>query len=611
MKTPVPAALLVLALLPPAFAAGNALADAPSALVRRQADSPVQWHSWGDAAFERAKKEDKPVFVTVGMFTSELTRAMARQSFANADAAALLNENFVSVYVDAKERPDVAALCQHYLQNVKQLSGPPMNLWLTPELKPFEGANYLPPTEEWGKEGFITANKRVAAAWKADPAAQRRKADEALATLKDAQPAAATAAPTAEETSRLLTEAATLWRDRFDAAHGGFGETPKQIEPELLRWLLRTEATREMALKTMQALINSAVRDPLDGGFFRYAVDAEWKQPYFQKLLSDQPRMALALLDASAATGDARYAAAAQGALTYALERLRLPNGDFAGAEDATAEAATMAYTWSADELRDLLGDAPAEEFMRLHGATAAGNIPEDAFPGVATKGRNILYRAVPLPASGPEPATLAAADKLRQGRHRRAAAERDDGSPSGSHGLMLTALARAGAELKDAGLARAAKDEAAFIRDHLRAKDGSLLRLAGRTVSAAPSDYALVIEGLRTFAHTTSDDAAEKTALDLLRIANERFWDAATHRYFVVSADTPGAWARVYSPVSSAGDPPSAEPAMLLALTAAKLDDAAARELAGQLAGTIAKDIKDSAEAPRGDLLLALARTQ
>lgn len=611
MKPPFPAVLLALAFLPPAFAAGNELADASSALVRKQADSPVQWHPWGEAAFARAKTEGKPVFVAVGVFTSELTRAMARQSFANADAAALLNENFVSVYVDAKERPDVAALCQNYLQNVKQLSGPPMNLWLTPELKPFDGANYLPPTEEWGKEGFITANKRVAAAWKADPAAQRRKSDEALATLKDAQPAAATAAPAAEETIRLLTEAATLWRDRFDAAHAGFGESPKQLEPELLRWLLRAEPTRELALKTLQALINSAVRDPLDGGFFRYAVDAAWQQPYFQKLLSDQPRLALALLDAAAATGDTRYAAAARGALTYALEQLRLPNGDFAAAEDATAEATTLAYTWSAEELSTLLGAAPAEEFMRLHGATAAGNIPEDAFPGVATKGRNILYRAVPLPAGGPEPTTLAAAAKLRQERQRRTAAERDDGSPSGSHGLMLTALARAGAELKDAALARAAKDEAAFIRDHLRAKDGSLLRLAGRTVAAAPSDYALVIEGLRTFAQVTSDAAAEKLALELLRIANERFWDATMHRYFVVAADTPGIWLRVHSPAPGAGDPPSAEPAMLLALTAAKLNDAAARELVGQLAGTIANDIKNSADAPRGDLLLALTRTQ
>lgn len=591
--------------------AADALAKEPSALLQTQVASPIEWMPWGEAAFAKAKAEQKPVFVAVGVLTSELARAMARQTFSNADAAALVNEAFVPVYVDAKERPDVAALYQNYLQAVKQLSGPPMNIWLTPELRPFEGANYLPPTEEWGKEGFLTASKRVASAWKADPAAQRRKAEDAIATVNDAQPPAATEAVDAEEITRLLNESGALWRGRYDSANGGFGESPKHPEPELLRFLLDHEDTRDMSLETLDTILNSAVRDPLDGGFFRYAVDAEWSLPYFQKQFTDQSRLALALLDAARVTGVARYDEAARDALHYALDRLRLPDGDFAAAEDATAESTTAAYLWTAAEIRELLGDAAAEEFNRIHGVKPEGNISEDAFPGTETQGKNMLHRAVPLPAGGPEQSIAAAAEKLRRQRDQRTDPLRDDGSPSGAHGLMLTAFARGGAELKDQRLADAAKQQAAFIRDRLRAKDGSLLRLAGRSIPASPADYALVIEGLLTHSRLAEDSKSEQLALELLRDVNNRYWDAANGRYFVVSAEAPGAWARLYSPTPGAGEPPSVEPAMLAALSLAKTDDKQVAEQRDTLARTVAAEIKNAADVPRGDQLLALSTAQ
>jgi uncharacterized protein YyaL (SSP411 family) len=601
--------LAVLSCLVPAaplYPAAADLAKEPSAFLQAQAGSPVNWSPWSAEAFARAQQQKKPVMLAIGTFTSELSRAMARQSFANADTGKFLNEQFVAVIVDAKERPDVAALYQNYLQIVKQVSGPPMNLWLTPDLKPFEGANYLPPTEEWGKEGFVTVTKRIAAAWTADAAAQARKADEAVAAVAAALPTAPAAAATPASIAKVLSEAGETWKARFDATNGGFGDPPKYAEPELLRFLLVQPATREMAVTTLRAIVRSPVRDALDGGFFRYGTDAAWHQPYFQKLLADQPRMALALLDAAKVTKDAEFAEAARGALKFALHRLALAGGEYVAAEDGTGEELTGSYLWTLEEIRTALGEKDAGEFAQAFGVTAAGNLPEDAFPGQAVKGKNVLFRSGPPADAATEGRLAASAAKLLQVRAQRPAARRDDGATSGAHGLLLAALARAGDELGDKELAAAARAEATFIERQLQAKAGGLLRLSGRTIEAAPADYALVIDGLLTFAEHGGTPAARKLALALVEAVNAHYWDAKVGRYFAVpAAPQPGIWARVYSPAPSAGDPPAAEPAMLLALQSHK--DVGPKDQSAALAGTLVADAGTATDPVRGDALLAL----
>jgi len=586
------------------------LSSEPSAFLCAYADTAIHWETWGDDAFARAKHEQKPVFLLIGAFTSELSRAMARQSFSNAETAAFLNDNFVCVLVDAKERPDVAALYQTYIQTVKQLSGVPLNIWLTPELKPFEGANYLPPTEEWGKEGFITTMKRVASAWKADPAAQRRKADEAIAAVVAAQaaPASAPAGDLAAETSGLLASATGAWRSRFDSVHGGFGDPPKYPEPELLRFMLRDAATRDMALATLRGVINGAIRDPLDGGFFHNSQSADWNQPYFQKTLADQARVALALLDAARASGDTRFADAAREALNYALG-LRTPAGnDFAAAEDATSEDLTATYFWTVAEIQAVLGEDNAPEFCRVYGVTAAGNIPADAFPGMTTTGKNLLYRATPSVEPSADKSLAGARAKLLERRQHRPAPRRDDSATSGTHGIMLAALARAGQQLNEPRFVAAAKAEFAFIRDHLRTGDGGLRRLADRPMEAAPEDYAMIVDGLLTFSATKGDASADTLALAFVNAAKARYWDDAAGRYFSVRPGSEtGLWARVHSPTPVAGDPPSADAAMLTAISDYKVTDKTAADLKDKLARSIAADIKDAGDGSRGDLLLAL----
>jgi uncharacterized protein YyaL (SSP411 family) len=600
------AVLCCLATAAPLYPAAADLAKAPSAFLQAHASSPVNWAPWGAEALARAQQQKKPVMLAIGTFTSELSRAMARQSFANADTAKFLNEQFVCVLVDAKERPDVAALYQNYLQIVKQVSGPPMNLWLTPELKPFEGANYLPPTEEWGKEGFVTVTKRIAAAWTADAAAQGRKADEAVAAVAAALPTAPAPAATPAAIAKALSEAGETWKARFDATNGGFGDPPKYAEPELLRFLLAQPATREMALTTLRSIVRSPVRDALDGGFFRYGTDAAWHQPYFQKLFVDQPRMALALLDAARVTKDAEFAEAARAALKFALSRLALSGGEYVAAEDGTGEELTGSYLWTLDEIRAVLGEKDAEEFAKAYGVTAAGNLPEDAFPGQAVKGRNVLYRSGPPAAAAAEKALAASTAKLLKARSQRPTPRRDDAATSGAHGLMLAALARAGDELGDKELAAAAKAEAAFIERALHAQGGGLWRLSGRTIEAAPADYALVIDGLLTFAEHGGTAGSGKLAQALVQAVNAHYWDQKVGRFFAVpDTKEPGFWARVYSPAASAGDPPAAEPAMLLALRSHK--DIGTAEQSSKLVATLVADVAAATDPVRGDVLLAL----
>lgn len=591
--------------------AASSLAGESSAFLRSHAESPVKWMTWGDAAFARAKEEQKPVFLAIGSFTSEFSRAMARQTFSNAETAAFLNENFVCVLVDAKEQPQLAALYQSYIQGVKQLRGLPLNLWLTPELKPFDGANYLPPTEEWGKEGFNTVSKRAAAGWQADPAAQRAKAEEAVARLTETQPTELSEAVDDAAIQALLTAAKEAWTARFDAANGGFGDAPKYPEPELLRWLLLDPTTREMALTTLRAFVNGGLRDPLDGGFFRYTIDPEMRQPYFQKTLADQARFALALLDAAKVSGDAALGEAARGALRYALTQLRMTDGDFFAAEDATLETLTPSYFWKASEISDALGAAAAKEFSSAYGVTAEGNIPADTFAGVPG-GSNLLRQTSPPADPAVEKSLADSRAKLLAIRLQRAAPLKESNATSGAHGLLLQALARAGVQLKDTQLLEAAKKQVAFIRDQLVLPDGSLLRVAERTVAAVPEDYAFVISGLEAYRTTSKDSAVDALIKSLVSGFHTEFWNEKAGCYYSIGSTAgPAYWARVIAPAPLPADLPSAEAALLISLesrepTATGLQG----DVVPALRRTVAARVRDAEEIGRGDMLLALALT-
>jgi hypothetical protein len=571
-----------------AKAAGQLRGEA-SAFLRANAESPVDWMPWGDAAFARAKREQRPVFLFVGSFASELAGAMRRQTFANPKSAEWLNSTFVCVIVDRDERPDVAALYQRYVGELKQLSGWPLDVWLTPELLPYEGATYLSPSEDWGAPGFLKLAGQAAAAWATDPAACRRHAAEAEGQLAEAA-APATHTWSAQKASARMAAGATAWLAVYDAQHGGFGDPPRTPEPELLRFLMGLSAAdRDAALLTLRSVAASAVRDPLDGGFFRYANDAGWRIPYPQKTLSDQARVALAFLDAAKHSDAASFGACARGALDYALARLAHADGTFAATVDATAEEHAGYYAWTEAEIDAALGPASAA-FKRVHGVEPHGSVPQDDDPAGTYSGKNFLH--CPPGPSGPS------ADELRllALRDLRPAPPRDERAAAGTHGLLLGALSRAGAQLGEPRYLEAARRTLGAVRSRfLSPRDASLARFAGSQTPAGPEDYAAVALGCREFALATGDTEAAALADRLLERLERAFLDPSSGRFFACASPIP---AGLFLRPLAAGDPPAPEG---LAIAAGS----PSRE---RIASALSDWLEDSSAQAPGDDLLAIA---
>ena len=569
------------------------LGGEPSAYLQAQAESAVEWLPWGEAAFARAKSEQKPVFLFIGSFASELSRAMGRQTFSNAETAAMLNQTFVCVIVDREEHPELVALYQTYLSVVKQLTGQPLNLWLTPDLLPFEGAAYLPPTEEWGKSSFIKVAQQAKAAWTSDAAGCRARATEAMAQLAASSKSPSPAASTPEKTKARLTAAADAWRAQFDAANGGFTEAPKAPDPELLRFMLKqSPADHDAAIFTLRAIAASAVRDPLDGGFFRYATEARWHLPYAQKNLADQARIALAYLDAAQGDEAKIFAPAARGALDYALARLARPDGTFDAAEDATGDEFAGYYAWTEAEIDAALG-ADATAFKHAHGVETAGNISADDDLSGKLKGKNLLRATLETSAGD-----TAAAARLLAVRATRPALLRDQSASAGVHGLLLAALVRAGEQLNEPRYLKAATSLfEAVKKEFVLSKAGDLRRLRGSAAPAAPVDYAALAVGCREFSRAAHRPDAGEMAARLLALAGSRFFDAVSGRYYVCAPTLPpGIFIRPFA----VGDVPSAE---ALTLLAGAPPDQTKAIVAGMSAS-----LDEAAVPPPSDVLLALS---
>ena len=599
MKTLVSSLALSLVLASgPAHAGAPAyLAASASGFVRAQGQSAVRWETWNAATLARAQKENKPVYVFIGSSLSELSRATCQQSFANADSAAFLNAHFVCVLVDREEQPAIAASARLYLQTMKQSDGWPIHLWLTPELQPYEGAGYLPPSEEWGRSGFSMVARQAGEAWSADAKACRGHAAEAVSmmALRGSDPLPQ---PTPAQLKEKLAQSVAAWRSTFDAKNGGFGTVPKALEPELLRFLLQqAPEDRTMAVTTLQAIVNGATRDPLDGGFFRYSSEPAWRIPYMQKTLADQARMTLALLDAAKVTGDATFARHARTALDFALQRLALPEGGFAAAEDATTPEALGYFVWTAAELDAALG-AEAAAFKTAYGVAADGNLPADEDPSGTYRGKNILYRATPPGTAAAESKLAAACGKLRAVRDHRHPPALSEQAPAGAHGLLLAALARAAEQLKDPAYQTAAGNLFDFVQKQLvLSPAGDLRRLRGSSAAAAPVDYAALALGSRELGRVAQRPDADAFATKLLARAGSLFFDPAQGCYLAAPVPLPTG---LFFRAPAFGGPPDAEPLALLA--------GAPAGQAALLINALSTQLGNGSSAP-GEVLLALGR--
>ena len=503
----------------------NRLAREQSPYLLQHAHNPVDWFAWGDEAFEKARIENRPIFLSIGYSTCHWCHVMERESFEDEKIAVFLNPRFVSIKVDREERPDVDKIYMTFVQAATGSGGWPLNVFLTPELKPFFGGTYFPPDNRQGRPGFLQLLRQIHEAWQTRRGEIAGSAADIHARLE-----VATANATAGNlilTADTLRNAAGMFKSAYDPRHGGFGGGPKFPQPSLPSLLLRCakrfqddEAAR-MVLHTCDRMAAGGIHDQLGGGFARYSVDTGWLVPHFEKMLYDQAQLVQLYLDAHlvsegrvirapdspsgksiglaelAPPKETDYAATARDILDYVLRDMTHPDGGFYSAEDADSEGHEgKFYCWTHEELSKL--PSPEEFNVAAHyfGITKEGNFIDHSHPQPLI-GQNVLSVVHPLPpahgcsgdsaerrqlsskgsaalfrdaATTMDDSALLASAKMKMlaARSRRGRPHLDDKILASWNGLMLGAMARAYAILGDEKYRTAAEKNLAFIQGKL-----------------------------------------------------------------------------------------------------------------------------------------------
>lgn len=567
----------------------NRLATELSPYLIQHAGNPVDWYPWGDDAFAKARDESKAIFLSIGYSTCHWCHVMERESFESPEVAALLNRNFVSVKVDREERPDVDRVYMTFVQATTGAGGWPMSVWLTPELKPFFGGTYFPPSSRWGRPGFIEILQETARLWAEERPKLVESADTMMARLEERQHTVSDddGNGIAIAAASTLDDGVNQFREAFDADHGGFGTAPKFPRPSELLFLLREhvraghEDALTMVVETLRAMASGGMRDHVGGGFHRYSVDAEWRVPHFEKMLYDQAQLTLAYLEAGQLTGDQHLVDVAADTVSYVARDLTSPEGAFLSAEDADSvspwqpEGATAGksegafYVWTSQEVDDVLnGDATVAKLR--YGVELGGNATQD--PTGELKGQNQLFIARSLEelsgVTGQSVPDLDAAlvrvrERLFEARARRPRPHLDDKVLTAWNGLMIAALARTAYVLEGASAGATARRElnaavalaqaqraAHFIHDTLWDADSGVLRRRYRdgqaSIAGYSEDYAFLVWGLLELFQVDGDARWLGWALELQARQDELFWDAQGGGWFSTTGTDPSVLLRM-----------------------------------------------------------------
>ncbi len=536
---------------------GNRLAGEKSPYLLQHAGNPVDWHPWGEEAFERARREDKPVFLSIGYSTCHWCHVMERESFADEEVARALNETFVCVKVDREERPD---LDQHYMSVCQMLTGSggwPLTIAMAADKRAFFAGTYFPKARRWGRPGLLELIPAIGEAWKKRREEVLRSAGEILEALGRSR-AIKRAGPAARLSEATLDGAFRDLAADFDGERGGFGGAPKFPMPHQIGFLLRygkrtgSAEARAMAERTLEAMRRGGLHDHLGGGFHRYSTDAGWLLPHFEKMLYDQALLAEVQAEAFLATGKSEFRRTAAETADYVLRDLVSPEGGFYSAEDADSEGEEgKFYLWTMDEVREVLGPGEAELAARVFNIEAGGNFAE---PGRGRDGRNILHRnrTPRKPAREGGPAAVATdrrigeiGRKLFRAREKRPRPFLDTKILADWNGLMISALALAHRITGEIRYLRAAERAAEFVLTRMLASDGRLLHVSIEGSARVPAfldDHAFLIRGLVGLYEAGYEPIHLERAMDLARRAFDLFWDDEGGGFFFAGAPEVGA---------------------------------------------------------------------
>ena len=528
----------------------NRLANEQSPYLLQHAENPVDWFPWGEEAFEKARREKKPIFLSVGYSTCHWCHVMETESFTDEETARLLNDHFVSIKVDREERPDVDRVYMTFVQATTGSGGWPMSVWLTPDLKPFFGGTYFPPEDRWGHPAFKKILREIAAAWESDAVQISAGADDVLCQIRQLGLSPSKSGVPNERD--FLDEALRQLHGSFDPVHGGFGGAPKFPRPSTFPFLFRhhertgNPEALHMAIFTLRKIADGGIRDHLGGGFHRYSVDAEWHVPHFEKMLYDQALLASAFLDAFRLTKDAFFEEVARETLVYVLRDMTGYDGQFFSAEDADSpvpddpsrHSEGAFYLWTHEDITAALGADTTRLFCAHYGVEPNGNIAVD--PHGMFKGRNIL--AVREGDDNTRAALQKARRMLFEVRARRPRPHRDDKTLTAWNALMISALAQAFRVLDHRRYLVTAKAAANFIRQHLYNETSGILlrrfRDGDARIEGCLDDYAFLVQALLDLYEAEPNATWISWALALQRKQDELFSDPDADDYFCTAGN-------------------------------------------------------------------------
>jgi len=517
----------------------NRLIHETSPYLRQHAHNPVDWHPWDAVALEQARKQDKPILLSIGYSACHWCHVMERESFENEDIARIMNQCFINVKVDREERPDLDSIYMSYVQMTTGSGGWPMTVFLTSDQVPFFGGTYFPPDDRYGRPGFPKICLAVYEAYqKRRPEIEQSAADivkslQGANQLPDSQDL-----PDAETLSLAFRNLA----ERFDLTKGGFGGAPKFPGSMNLSFCLRHyhrtgfQPALDFVELSLEKMALGGIYDQLGGGFHRYSVDDHWLVPHFEKMLYDNALLSRVYLDAFQQTGNPLYRRVTEQILDYVNREMTHPEGGFYSTQDADSEGEEgKFFVWTPDEIETILGKADAEMFCRYFDVTHRGNF----------EGKNILNVPVPMPEFADKeglPAeelhTLVERGRrqLFAEREKRLKPHRDEKVLTSWNGLMLVSFANAAAVLNRPDYLERARKNADFILTHLRQEERLLRTFKDdqAKLNGYLEDYACFVEGLLSLFEASGELRWLEEAVRLNDTILDQFWDAETASFYL-----------------------------------------------------------------------------
>ena len=524
----------------------NRLIHETSPYLRQHAHNPVDWYPWGEEALARARRENKPILLSIGYSACHWCHVMERESFSDPDIARVMNEHFVNIKVDREERPDLDHTYQLAAQLLTRQGGWPLTVFLTPDLRPFFAGTYFPPEDRYGRPGFKRVLETLHRAYTNDPQRVAETAAQLAEAVRKFNRLGDTAAREVPDPDLVESAVDRLLADA-DRAYGGFGHAPKFPSVPSLQLLQQWGylAGHERALahvdRTLERMAAGGIYDQLGGGFHRYSVDRYWLVPHFEKMLYDNALLSVLYLEAWQRTRRPLYERIVRETLDYVLREMTDPAGGFYATQDADSEGEEgKFFVWRPDEVRAVLGEPLAGLFCLAYGVTADGN-----FEG----GASVLHVALPpeelaaergLSVEEVQRQLAEARERLFAAREARVRPHRDEKVLVDWNGLMISALARAAAALGEPKYLTAARRAAAFVRERLTTPEGDLLHSFKDKAASVPGfldDYACFAAGLVDLYEATLEREYLDEAVRLAARMEQLFWDEEEGGFFLTPA--------------------------------------------------------------------------